>query len=144
MYSTPSPPRAGDVRRVRCGALSRLVYVMRIPSTKRRQGHGAPTANIALIHTYIEYATSSDRVVDSIVSGLTYPVVIQFDKVGAVFLSQLDDTRVTHLFSGDVANAPCGSCVSGSFDARTLFKQNELVELHAIVAYCTAQALDRS
>lgn len=128
---------SADERSVEAGEGSCLVLVLAVDPARR-------IAQITLIHPYLEYATASDIVIDSSVSGVTYPVVVQAAMRGAIPIESLGNlvTRVT----GEVVNAclssltvslnseglSSGTALRGPFDVRSVFKTSERVALNRL------------
>lgn len=116
---------AGDIRRVGAGGAERLVLVLKVLPERS-------SAQITLIHPYIEYATPSDIVVGPSESGVRYDIVAQPALRGVVRLDDLGPLVCT--VPADVVDA-CLSPVPGSarsitvLDARWEFKQSERADL---------------
>jgi hypothetical protein len=72
----------GDIRRVGSGALERLALVLKVnPETN--------TTQFTLVHSYVEFATEHDIIVESAVTNLPYSLVVETDLRAAVSTAEL-------------------------------------------------------
>lgn len=110
---------------------------------------------VALIHPYHEFATSTDAVVPSDLTGTPYDIVIQTDLRGTVWTSQVShrvggiteslietindaiEKRIPFLPSKIMIGIP----LHGPMDARWGFKAQEGRELTKLVVGCTTTLL---
>ena len=136
-------PRAGDLRLVTSGGATRLVLVVKVHCD-------LGFARISLTHTYREYATNNDVIVEPSVSQAPYPVVVEPGLAGVVWLNEIGPLVAT--VPHEVVNAclvprrveltgpglSCGLALFGPLDARYEFKEHELHELATLCASCTS------
>lgn len=120
----------GDIRQISSGSLERLVLVLRvIPKTN--------TSLFTLVHSYEEFATEYDVVVEPGASGLPYSIVVQSDLRAAVSTAELGrlvakiPSQIVDLcLGGTVIDAGVhhffvGAPLIGPLDARWDFKVEE-------------------
>ena len=74
----------GEVRVLSKGGVDRLVLV---------KGVDGKTCQFTLLHSYAEYATVYDLIVEPIVSGLSYTIVVQEDLLATVYTERLGVLR---------------------------------------------------
>ena len=139
--------RVGDVRRAVSGGEERLIVVLSVQAQRE-------TAQVTLVHSYPEYATSSDIIVDSSISGLTYSLVVQAGMRGVVWLKDLG--RIVSEVPAEVVAAclapravelahpglAVGTVYTGPLDARAEFKSRERESLARLCADSTTAALE--
>jgi hypothetical protein len=78
----------GDLRRVKSGPIERLVLVLLVDSTSE-------TSQITLVHSYPEFATEFDIIVDPVLSGVSYPIVVETDLRGVISTAELGEYLTT-------------------------------------------------
>jgi hypothetical protein len=141
------PVCVGDVRRVESGGEQRLVVVLKIQQDRSN-------AQVTIIHPYYEYATSADVVVQSSVSDVPFPMVVQAGMRGVVWLNDLGPlitsvpSEVVAICLSPAKLVPTGAGLSsgppltGPLDARSDFKNSECESLSRLCADCTSSALE--
>ena len=157
---TVSPPlestkdfgvRDGDIRVARSNGEQRLVLVLKTVIERQM-------AQVALIHPYREWATSSDVVIESSLTTVAFPVVVETLMRGVVTITDLGELVTclsAQVFAEVVATcmAPrmilptmpgisTGVSCSGPFLAHQEFKNAERASLQRLCASCTATALE--
>jgi hypothetical protein len=125
---------SGDVRRIASGDNSRLVFVVAVSPSRE-------FAQVTLVHTYPEWATAADVIVDRSVSDVTYPLVVQTGMRGVVRLKNLGrfvtslpteviaaclSSRMPKLIGTGLST---GTAFTGPLDARAVFKDAERMSL---------------
>ena len=138
---------AGDIRRAESGGVERLVLVLKVNSAREN-------AQVALIHSYPEYATDGDLIVDQKVSGVSYPIVVETGMRGIVWLTDLRrlvtglPTEVVaaclgpRLVTPAIPGISVGTAYMGPLEARADFKGSERNSLAQLCADCTAAVLE--
>jgi hypothetical protein len=63
---------AGDIRRIGSGTLERLALVLKVNSDSN-------TTQFTLVHSYVEFATEQDVIIDPAVTQLPYAIVVETD-----------------------------------------------------------------
>ncbi len=133
------PVAVGDVRRLTSAGVSRLVLVLSVDAA-------TGTGEVALIHTYSEYATGDDVVVPATVTALQYDIVAQGDLCAHGWTADLG--KLVAVVPGAVVEAMLGGAdadivarplwrglpLTGPFDARWDFKVSEGDELRTLTA----------
>ena len=96
---------AGEIRVLSKGGIDRLVLIRsdcnmegftRHTSTSLQHGTAGvagETCAFTLLHSYVEYATVYDLIVEPIVSGLNYTIVVQEDLLATVYTERLGMLR---------------------------------------------------
>lgn len=140
----------GDLRRCRNvdgEREERLVMVLKVDTARE-------TAQVTLVHSFPEYATPDDIIVDGAVTALNYSIVVQGDLRGVVWLRELDRlvSRVPaevvsacfspQLPSFDQVGLAGGPRLGGRLDARWDFKVAEWESMARLCADCTSSLLD--
>lgn len=139
--------RAGDVRRAVSNGVERLVVILAVNAQNE-------TAQVTLVHSYPEYATASDIIVDSSVSGLSFSLVVEAGMRGVVWLKDLG--RIVAEVPPEVVTAcfaprsvelvslglASGTVFTGPLDARADFKSSERESLARLCADSTSAALE--
>lgn len=146
----PAPIARGDIRVVVSDSASRLVLVLSVDSDNE-------FADVLLVHSAPELATSSDGVLSAADFDLPYPLVVQTDLRAAVWTLQLREA-IGHVPDGAFAQlnavvrgdgpAPKSGvtsafALSGPTDRRWGFKQQEGRTLRRIAHECTSALLDQ-
>jgi hypothetical protein len=136
-----TPPYAGD-------SPARLGLVLEV-------GVDGKTVEIALTHSSPDLATAFDGIVSGAVSGTSYPVVVESDLRGVVWIGQVA-ARVGHLaprvleavsrlVGGDdvvgVEGVDVGTRLLGPTDRRWAFKEAEGAALDALCSDCSTELL---
>lgn len=96
---------SGEIRVLSKGGIDRLVLIRpacnmegftRHTSTSLQHGSAGvagKTCAFTLLHSYVEYATVYDLIVEPIVSGLSYTIVVQKDLLATVYTERLGVLR---------------------------------------------------
>lgn len=121
---------AGDIRRISVGSVDRLVLILRVSPESN-------TSQVTLIHSYCEFATEHDIIVEPSGTGLSYEIVVQTDLRAAISTAELGQLVATvpsqvvaacfegidHLVENQGMFA--GQSLLGPLDARWDFKVEE-------------------
>ena len=143
------PVSPGDIRRVSAGSLDRLVLVLKVSAKSN-------TSQFTLIHSYSEFATEHDIVIEPVATGLPYEIVVQTDLRAVVSTAELDElvavvpTRVVlACFEGPANLAEdysmfVGPPMLGPLDARWDFKVEEGETIREISSATIVSFFDES
>ena len=124
------PVSPGDIRRVSAGSLDRLVLVLKVSPESN-------TSQFTLVHSYCEFATEHDIVIEPVVTGLQYEIVVQTDLRAVISTADLGTLVavvpprvVSSCFEGPVNLVEddsifVGPPILGPLDARWDFKVEE-------------------
>lgn len=143
------PVRRGDLRRIRPSSTAderRICLVLRVDSR-------AEVAEVILVHTYPELATSHDLLLRADATGLSYSVVLQTDVRGLVWLTQVDRLvgtlrdedllQLNAVAQGEfLSAAETGVQLAGAMDYRWSFKVAEGEALAMLASDCTDAMVD--
>ncbi len=72
----------GEIRVLSNQDIDRLVLVLGVHAPSK-------TCRFTLLHSYTEYATQGDLIIEPVVSGMRYPLVVQGDIEGVVYTDWL-------------------------------------------------------
>jgi hypothetical protein len=120
----------GDIRHIQNGSTERLVLVLMVDADTE-------TSQVTLLHSYLEFATEFDVVIEPSASGLQYPIVVETDLRGVVLTAELGESLgllpekfILACFDGldqfvEDAEAFVGPPLLGPLDARWDFKVDE-------------------
>ena len=124
------PVSPGDIRRVSAGSLDRFVLVLKVSPESN-------TSQFTLVHSYCEFATEHDIVIEPVVTGLQYEIVAQTDLRAVISTADLGTlvavvppSVVSTCFEGPVNlieddSMFVGPPLLGPLDARWDFKVEE-------------------
>ena len=96
---------AGEIRVLSKSGIDRLVLIRTACNTEGFTRHtpaslqygtagvAGKTCTFTLLHSYVEYATVYDLIVEPIVSGLSYTIVVQEDLLATVYTERLGVLR---------------------------------------------------
>ena len=73
---------AGDIRRVKNGTLERLALVLKVNSVTN-------TTQFTLVHSYVEFATEHDVIIEPAITQLPYSIVVETDLRAVVSTADL-------------------------------------------------------
>lgn len=76
------PVSAGDIRQLSAGSIDRLVLVLKVSPESN-------TSQFTLIHSYCEFVTEHDIVIEPVVTGLPYEIVVQTDLRAVISTAEL-------------------------------------------------------
>ena len=99
---------AGDIRQISVGSIDRLVLILRVSPESN-------TSQVTLIHSYSEFATEHDIIVEPSGTGLSYEIVVQTDLRAAISTAELGQL---------VATVP-SQVVAACFEGLDNFVKNE-------------------
>jgi hypothetical protein len=121
---------AGDIRQLSLGSIDRLVLVLKVSPESN-------TSQFTLVHSYCEFATEHDIVIEPVVTGLSYEMVVQTDLRAVVstaelgrFIAVVPSRVVSACFEGPITlieddSMFVGPAMLGPLDARWDFKVEE-------------------
>jgi hypothetical protein len=121
---------AGDIRRVKNGTLERLALVLKVNSDTN-------TTQFTLVHSYVEFATEHDVIIEPAVTQLRYSIVVETDLRAVIstadvggLVAVVPQKIVAACFEGpdgfiEEASMFLGLPLLGPLDARWDFKVEE-------------------
>ena len=121
---------AGDIRRVKNGTLERLALVLKVNSDTN-------TTQFTLVHSYVEFATEHDVIIEPAITQLPYSIVVETDLRAVISTAEVGGliavvpTRIVSIcFEGpggfiDNGSMFVGPPILGPLDARWDFKVEE-------------------
>ena len=124
------PVSPGDIRRISAGSLDRLVLILKVSPESN-------TSQFTLVHSYREFATEHDIVIEPVVIGAQYEIVVQTDLRAVISTADLGalvavvpSRVVSACFEGpatliDDDSMFVGPAMLGPLDARWDFKVEE-------------------
>ena len=74
----------GDIRRVRNGDLERLALILRVNPDSN-------TTQLTLVHSYVEFATEHDVIIDPAVTQLPYAIVVETDLRAVISTAEIGE-----------------------------------------------------
>ena len=134
----------GDIRRVGNGTLERLALVLKVNSD-------SDTTQFTLVHSYVEFATEQDIIVEPAVTQLPYSIIVETDLRAAVSTAELGEliavvpTRIVAACFEGLGNFIkdesmfVGPTMLGPLDARWDFK----VEEGEVIRELSSAAIDK-
>ena len=111
------PVSPGDIRRISAGSIDRLVLILKVSPESN-------TSQFTLIHSYSEFASEHDIVIEPVATGLPYEVVVQTDLRAAI--STLEVGQLVAKVPSRVI-AACFTGLTSFVDDRTMFTGQPLL-----------------